>query len=341
MFFCQQFVDGPGIGVAPPSTSRTRARSPVLRVSVGVKIRKHALSQRLTFVTAAWLKGVLEQAVMILVLSTPLAHGLLARFSAVIIEDASRIQLPASLAQHWKGHGGAASPSALTLALRWDLCSGQLEGPCLQDGIGHETSNAVHQRSLPENSVSIADAGYCTFSFLKQLDKEHRFFLVRVRGNVVVSPRDGRRLDLAATLSQQAEKISDLLVRFGSLPRLWFTARVIARPVSDTVATRQRDKLQREAKKDGYRPSPPAQATAGWILLVTNIPAEQGNAEDISVLYRARWQSELLLKWWKSHGALDAWQNSNPEHILWEWYAKLLAMVVQHWTLVESCWDDS
>src|SRR5438034_622678 len=53
--------------------------------TVGVKISKQALAQRLTFVTAAWLKRVLEAAVMILVRSTPLAHGLLERFSAVII----------------------------------------------------------------------------------------------------------------------------------------------------------------------------------------------------------------------------------------------------------------
>src|SRR5690242_19478119 len=43
--------------------------------TVGVKISKQALAQRLTFVTAAWLKRVLEQAVMILVRSTPLTHG--------------------------------------------------------------------------------------------------------------------------------------------------------------------------------------------------------------------------------------------------------------------------
>jgi len=58
------------------------------------------------------------------------------------------------------------------------------------------------------------------------------------------------------------------------------------------------------------------------------------------LLYRARWQVELLFKLWKSHGSVDAWSSVHPHHILCEFYAKLLAMLVEHWVLLESCWDD-
>jgi hypothetical protein len=49
---------------------------------------------------------------------------------------------------------------------------------------------------------------------------------------------------------------------------------------------------------------------------------------------------ELLFKLWKSHGHVDEWSSSIPEHLLCEFYAKLLAMLVEHWILLESCWDD-
>ena len=39
-------------------------------------------------------------------------------------------------------------------------------------------------------------------------------------------------------------------------------------------------------------------------------------------------------------GAIDEWQNANPARILYELYAKLLDMLVQHWLLLLSCWDD-
>ena len=39
-------------------------------------------------------------------------------------------------------------------------------------------------------------------------------------------------------------------------------------------------------------------------------------------------------------GAIDEWQTANPARILYELYAKLQDMLVQHWLLLLSCWDD-
>src|SRR5207248_10252903 len=49
------------------------------------------------------------------------------------------------------------------------------------------------------------------------------------------------------------------------------------------------------------------------------------------VLARVRWQVELLFKLWKSQGRIDESRSGKPERVLCEIYAKLLAMVVQHW----------
>ena len=62
--------------------------------------------------------------------------------------------------------------------------------------------------------------------------------------------------------------------------------------------------------------------------------------EQVLALLRARWQVELLFKLWKESGLLDDWKASDPWRILCEVYAKLLAMVVQHWFVLLSCWDD-
>src|SRR5215472_10367219 len=74
---------------------------------VGVRVSKQAIAERLTEHTAQWLHRVLEQAVQIVLLAAPLISGLLARFPAVILEDASSIQLPGALACLWKGCGGS------------------------------------------------------------------------------------------------------------------------------------------------------------------------------------------------------------------------------------------
>ena len=51
-----------------------------------------------------------------------------------------------------------------------------------------------------------------------------------------------------------------------------------------------------------------------------------------------RWQIELLFKLWKSQGRVDESRSTKPWRILCEVYAKLLAMLVQHWVFLVSCW---
>lgn len=73
---------------------------------------------------------------------------------------------------------------------------------------------------------------------------------------------------------------------------------------------------------------------------MTTIAAMLLPAQEVLLLYRARWQVEFLFKLWKSHGQVDQWSSANPQQILCAFSAKLLAMLVQHWVLMESCWDD-
>lgn len=308
--------------------------------TVGVKISKQALDQRLTFATAHWLRRVLEQAVANVLVATPLTQGLLARFPAVILEDASCIELPDTLAFLWKGNRGRGMISAVKLAVRWDLCCGQLQGPVLQAGKDHESKSPVHHLTLPAGGVWIADAAYYSLRELRVLTERGVFFVIRPRGNLVVSTRTGQRLDLANELAKQSGQVIDLPVRLGSIPALWLPARLIALPVAPAVAQARREHLEAKAKRQGHVPSASALALAPWTLIVTNIAAEALTAEEALLLYRARWQVELLFKLWKSHGHVDEWTSANPEHILCEVYAKLLAMLVEHWLLLASCWDD-
>jgi hypothetical protein len=73
--------------------------------------------------------------------------------------------------------------------------------------------------------------------------------------------------------------------------------------------------------------------------LVTNAPPAVLAIREALVLARARWQIELLFKLWKSEGRLDEWRSADPARILCEVYAKLTAMVIQHWVLLTGCWD--
>jgi hypothetical protein len=49
-------------------------------------------------------------------------------------------------------------------------------------------------------------------------------------------------------------------------------------------------------------------------------------------------RSNCLFKLWKSHGHIDESRSGKPWRVLCEVFAKLLAMLVQHWLLLVSCW---
>ena len=115
-------------------------------------------------------------------------------------------------------------------------------------------------------------------------------------------------------------------------------ARLLAARVPQAVADERRRKLRAAAKREGKPPPAAALALAGWTLLVTNVPAARLSVAEALVLARARWQIELLCKLWKSHGALDASRRADPWRVLCEVYAKLIAMVIQHWVLLVGCW---
>ncbi len=65
-----------------------------------------------------------------------------------------------------------------------------------------------------------------------------------------------------------------------------------------------------------------------WNIYVTNVPAQRLSGEQVSRVYRLRWQVELLFKLWKMQGALDEVAGRKLGRVMCELYAKLIGMVV-------------
>ena len=59
--------------------------------------------------------------------------------------------------------------------------------------------------------------------------------------------------------------------------------------------------------------------------------------KEVVILYRARWQIELLFKLWKSHNQLARSRaEATALEVLAMFYAKLLGVVLQNWILVAT-----
>jgi hypothetical protein len=152
---------------------------------------------------------------------------------------------------------------------------------------------------------------------------------------VQVYDSDGTPLNLLAYLKQQATGLVDREVVLGAAERL--RCRLIAIRVPEEIANRRRQQARETAKRKGRTPSEEHLELLGWSLFITNNSVADLTWKAVVVLYRARWQIELLFKLWKSHNQLARSRaGASALEVLAVFYAKLLGVVLQHWILVAT-----
>lgn len=308
--------------------------------ALGVPVSPQGLDQRFTPAAAACLEAVLGAAVGQVLAADPVAVPILRRFTGVYLQDSTTIGLPAALADRFPGCGNASTPAArsatLKLQVRLDLTSGALAGPVLHAGRTHDRAAPAVGAPLPPGSLHLADLGYFSLDALAALTATAVGWLSRLQVQTAVFDAAGGRREIPTWLAAQGQAAVDLPVTLGVHHRL--PARLLAVRVPPAVAAERRRRLRAEARRRGQPISRSRVAWADWTILITNVPPEQLTLAEALVLYRARWQIELLFKLWKSHGGVSTWRSAKPWRILCEVYAKLLAMLVQHWLFLTSCW---
>jgi len=309
--------------------------------ALGVEISPQGLDYRFTKEAAHCLQQVLSAAVEQVLAADPVAIPLLQRFTGVYVHDSSTVALPDELAAEWAGCGGSTpgTAAALKLQVRLDLSTGALYGPLLQAGRAQDRTTPLQPAPLPAGALRLADLGYFDLDVLAARSAEGSCWVTRWRaGTALYEAATGARLDLVGFLRDQpaAVVVVDHAILLGAAQRL--SGRLVAARVPPEVAEQRRRKLKAEARKKGQMVSPPRLALADWTIFVTNIPLDRASAAEVLVLARVRWQIELLFKLWKDHGQIDEWRSQKPWRILCEVYAKLLAMVVQHWLFLVSIW---
>ncbi|MBC8074456.1 MAG: IS4 family transposase [Chloroflexales bacterium] len=307
--------------------------------ALNVEITPEGLTQRFSAAAAPFLQQVLAEAVKRVLAGEPLAIALLARFEGVDREDSTTIVLPEALQAVWQGSGNGSDQgnAALKVNLRLNLTPGLLAQLTLHDGRVHDSQASQPISPLPAGALFLADLGDFSLARLARLAQHNSYLLSRLQAQTTVFTADGKRWDdVTEFLASQGEQV-DLAVTLGRRQRL--NARLLAVRVPQEVADQRRRRLRAEAKRKGQTVSARRLALAAWTLFITNAPAERVSVAAALVLGRTRWQLELLFKLWKRHGRIDESRAEKPWRVWCDVYAKLLAMVVQHWIGLTSVWD--
>lgn len=304
----------------------------------GVSISPQGLDQRCAEGAAVFLERLLGAAVDVLIQAEAVAVPLLARFSAVELLDCSTLVLPDALGAWWPGCGGSSpqhTSAALKLHVRYDLCRGALRGPLVTDGRTHESTTPLQTAPLPRGALRVADLGFFCLAVLAGIAASGSYFLTRMHHTTAVFTAAGQRTRLLDLLG--AAPSYELAVTVGCRERL--PVRLLALRVPPEVAGQRRRRLRASARDRGRTPSAESLAWADWTLLLTNAPADLLTLPEALVLLRARWQVEWLFRLWKQYGRLDESRSTKPWRVLTEVWAKLLAVLVQHWLALTGCWQ--
>jgi hypothetical protein len=226
----------------------------------------------------------------------------------VRLMDASVINRPGRHGTDWRLH------------LSLNLHPLGIDGIELTDAHGGET---LARFAPQDQEIRIADRGYAFVSGMVRLLAEASFLVVRINWqNMPLESEPGQRFDLIAWLTGL------------SVPgeqRVWlptpagrFALRLLAAPLPPQAAERARQRARQNNSKRGRTVSEQTLRAAGFVLLLTNLPAPAWPFAEVLGLYRLRWQIELAIKRLKSLLHIDQLRVQDPQLVQTYVLGKLL-----------------
>lgn len=294
-----------------------------------INITKQGLDFRFTKEAVEFMKRMYNESLTLLKNTLQVDCRILKHFGGVKLLDSSYISLPNSMEDMYKGYGTSYSgyesntKSGIKLQLVFDYLNQTLDQLNITEGIRSDQGYRSHLSNISNNDLLISDLGSSSF---KQINEIGAYFISRYKSDTnIYDIETGQKIDLLEHLGDRSFLEQEVLL--GKETRV--KVRIIFKKLTEEQAMARRRKANRLARSHGYTSSQRNQKLLNWSIFITNVPKSKINAEQILVVYRIRWQIELLFKLYKSNIRLDKLRGK-PYRVLCELYAKLCAILIFH-----------
>ena len=227
----------------------------------------------------------------------------LKRFKDLVIQDSTIIRLHESLAKIWP----AARTKKIAAGVKVScIVSAVADSPKSVRIYPERTSEAKILRLGPwlRDRILLIDLGYFKYRSFDRIDSYGGYFVSRLKGNanpLIVGVNQkwrGNSVDVVG------KKLRDIL------PHL---KREILDVEVEVEFKRRKYKGKQSTVKRRFRVVCAFNSESGeYHAYLTNIRVEILSAEDIALLYRARWEIELIFKELKSNYRMDQIPSANP-----------------------------
>ena len=188
-----------------------------------------------------------------------------------------------------------------------------------------DVSERVDRTKITAGQTMIQDRGYARVRDFTAVLAAKAHFITRIGWRSLrLLGADQRPIDILALLPQDDQP---------SEQAVWLNAitaplRLVIQRIPPEKAERQRKRVARKAGKAGHRIDPRTSVAAGYLMLITSLPAAAQPAQRIVSMYRNRWQVELGFKRLKSIAGIDALPALDPELARTWLLAHLIAAVL-------------
>jgi hypothetical protein len=299
----------------------------------GVSVTRQAIQQRLTRSAVTFFQHLFQCSLHMLqqqVVSLPIP--ILTQFHSVYLLDSSQIALPARLANQYPAPGGDGPKAGIKWQVLWEILTGNLCAVLSQPAKQSDHRYQDYLTLLQGGSLILFDLGYVALEVLRQLMDMHVYFICRWNPRLEAFTQDGQPVELSEVLEEcisRGGRIAnqvELTLRLGVEAQL--PLRVVASKVPVSVREQRRRRAHATEKRRGYQYSAAYLTLLDWNIYITNASVEQLSGEAVRMVYRARWQVELLFKLWKMQGELDRVAGRTTGRVMCEMYAKLIGMVI-------------
>jgi hypothetical protein len=265
----------------------------------------------------------------------PQAQQLRAHFHALYLLDSTCFDCPDSMKELFPSCGGDGSAANVKVLLRYELIAGRLEPLHVLEGKRSDQGQALKAAErLLEHQLQLQDKGFYDAKAWQAAQRRGAYLLMPLPHSVTLwlagaANEKETQLDLATALEVSAENRMEWPALYLGKPgHRTGSVRLVAFRLSLESAARHRQGLRESMRTQGRTPSAKALQLAGWLLLVTNAPAQKLPSSMMSYLYRLRWQVELIFRQTKSVLRLDKTESSDGDRVQCEIWARLICAVL-------------
>lgn len=269
-------------------------------VLTGKSLTRQAIENRMNQETSSMIKILLTEKLTDSINQTKQKENekILSKFSRIMLEDSTTLNLPDNLSKEFKGNvcrGKKKSQAKIHALYNFtDNIFSFLDTHSFTDNDQSLSPKVLDY--LNKNDLLLRDMGFLVLDVVRKLLNKGVNIISRKNAQIkVYDVQTGLEIKLAKELRKN--HIYDKSVLVGNKKRIKMRLIILPFPPAQAQERRRKAKMDRDKRlnhsKEYYE-------LLGYAMFITNISQSKCSAKEIQKLYGLRWQIEIIFKSWKS-----------------------------------------